>query len=299
MIARLLQLWRAVLHRVASLPMHAKLVVIVLLVLLFFASAVIFSVRAKVMAALREENRESALLAAKCIVEKVASRDFQSDRSGLRAEMQSRAGIDRDIAYMFVVDSSQRLLADTFEHGCPAELVHANPVPAGESYGVRVLETKEGRVWDVAVPFLHGGGGTVRVGISQARPRATVRGITGFLILLTGCIVVLGSLAAYLLTSAAITQGKEMEETIRRSGAFLQTVIDAIPDILLVIDTDCRIVLANHAAREMAGGIDPTVCLTCHQLSHHRDLPCAGKDEPCTLRQVIATKALVEVTHTH
>jgi PAS domain S-box-containing protein len=279
--------------------MHAKLVVIVLLVLLFFASAVIFSVRAKVMAALREENRESALLAAKCIVEKVASRDFQSDRSGLRAEMQSRAGIDRDIAYMFVVDSSQRLLADTFEHGCPAELVHANPVPAGESYGVRVLETKEGRVWDVAVPFLHGGGGTVRVGISQARPRATVRGITGFLILLTGCIVVLGSLAAYLLTSAAITQGKEMEETIRRSGAFLQTVIDAIPDILLVIDTDCRIVLANHAAREMAGGIDPTVCLTCHQLSHHRDLPCAGKDEPCTLRQVIATKALVEVTHTH
>ena len=151
----------------------------------------------------------------------------------------------------------------------------------------------------MAVPFLHGGGGTVRVGIRRRGPRATVRGITGFLILLTGCIVVLGSLAAYLLTSAAITQGKQMEETIRRSGAFLQTVIDAIPDILLVIDTDCRIVLANHAAREMAGGIDPTVCLTCHQLSHHRDLPCAGKDEPCTLRQVIATKALVEVTHTH
>ena len=96
-----------------------------------------------------------------------------------------------------------------------------------------------------------------------------------------------------------IAQRKEMEETIRRSGAFLQTVIDAIPDVLLVIGTDYRIVLANRAAREMAGGIDPTVGLACHQLSHHRDLPCAGKDEPCPLRQVIATKAPVTVTHTH
>ncbi len=96
-----------------------------------------------------------------------------------------------------------------------------------------------------------------------------------------------------------ITQRKEMEETIRRSGAFLQTVIDAIPDVLLVIDTDYRIVLANRAARKLAGGIDPTVGLTCHQLSHHRDLPCAGKDEPCPISQVIATKAPVTLTHTH
>jgi PAS domain-containing protein len=77
---------------------------------------------------------------------------------------------------------------------------------------------------------------------------------------------------------------KDMKETIRQPGAFLQTVIDAIPDVLLVIGTDYRIVLANRAARKLAGGIDLAGCLTCHQLSHHRELPCAGKDEPCPLR---------------
>ena len=96
-----------------------------------------------------------------------------------------------------------------------------------------------------------------------------------------------------------ITQRKDMEETIRQSGAFLQKIIDAIPDVLLVIGTDYRIVLANRAAREMAGGIDPTVGLACHQLSHHHDLPCTGKDEPCPLSQVIAAKTPVAVTHTH
>jgi PAS domain S-box-containing protein len=96
-----------------------------------------------------------------------------------------------------------------------------------------------------------------------------------------------------------ITERKDMEEAIRQSRAFLQTVIDAIPDTMLVIGRDYRVLLANCAAREMVGGIAPTVCLTCHQLSHHRDTPCEGQDEPCPLCQVIATKAPMTVIHTH
>lgn len=96
-----------------------------------------------------------------------------------------------------------------------------------------------------------------------------------------------------------ITERKNMEEAIRQSRAFLQTIIDAIPDTMLVIDREFRISLANRAAREMAGGVDPTACLTCHQLSHHRELPCEGQNEPCPLRQVIAVKAPVTVMHTH
>ena len=46
-----------------------------------------------------------------------------------------------------------------------------------------------------------------------------------------------------------ITQRRDMEETLRRSQRFLQTVIDSIPDVLLVIGRDYRIVLANRAAR--------------------------------------------------
>ena len=96
-----------------------------------------------------------------------------------------------------------------------------------------------------------------------------------------------------------ITERKHMEEAIRQSRAFLQTVIDAIPDTMLVIGRDYRVLLANCAAREMVGGIDPTVCLTCHQLSHHPDLPCEGQNETCQQCQVIATKAPMTVIHTH
>jgi PAS domain S-box-containing protein len=96
-----------------------------------------------------------------------------------------------------------------------------------------------------------------------------------------------------------ITERRNMEEEIRRSRAFLQMVIDAIPDTMLVIDREYRILLANRAARDMNAGDDPAGSLTCHELSYHRNLPCQEQSESCPLRQVIATKAPATVLHTH
>jgi PAS domain S-box-containing protein len=97
-----------------------------------------------------------------------------------------------------------------------------------------------------------------------------------------------------------ITQRKAMEETIRRSHAFLQTVIDAVPDSLLVIGRDYGIVLANRSARELCGESDiVSRCLPCYRVSHRRDFPCAEEGHPCPLRRTIETKAPVTVTHTH
>jgi PAS domain S-box-containing protein len=95
-----------------------------------------------------------------------------------------------------------------------------------------------------------------------------------------------------------ITERRQMEESIRQSRAFLQTVIDSIPDPMLVIDRDHRTVLANRAACEMAGETDPVSrCLTCYWLAHQRELPCAGQNK-CPLQQVVENKAPATVTHT-
>jgi len=97
-----------------------------------------------------------------------------------------------------------------------------------------------------------------------------------------------------------MTQRKAMEETIRRSHAFLQTVIDAIPDSVLVIGRDYRIVLANRSARELSGESDiVSRCLPCYQISHRRDFPCVEEGHPCPLRQTIENKVPMTVTHTH
>ena len=97
-----------------------------------------------------------------------------------------------------------------------------------------------------------------------------------------------------------VTEQKRAQDALQESRSFLQTVIDAIPDAMKVIDLDYRIALANRAAQDLAGGIDLVGDgVTCHQASHHRETPCEGKDDPCPLREVVLTRAPSTGIHTH
>ena len=84
------------------------------------------------------------------------------------------------------------------------------------------------------------------------------------------------------------------------SQDFLRTVMDRVPDVTILIDRDYHIVLANQAALAVAGERDPVADrLTCHQFSHHCDVPCQGLAEPCPLTQIVESKRPVTVRHTH
>ena len=93
---------------------------------------------------------------------------------------------------------------------------------------------------------------------------------------------------------------KRAEKERPASETLLRKIVDAIPVEMMVIDRGYRIVLANLKAREAAGGEDPAAKrLACYQVSHRLQGPCEGLAGPCPLREVVATKAPVTVTHTH
>lgn len=106
---------------------------------------------------------------------------------------------------------------------------------------------------------------------------------------------------AFFAKTAGAGSGRSMAGVpLRESRAYLQTLIDGIPDVTMVIDREHRIVMANRAARRLAREGDPvSLCMTCHELSHHSDVPCQGLTEPCPLARVVETQQPVTVTHTH
>ena len=90
------------------------------------------------------------------------------------------------------------------------------------------------------------------------------------------------------------------EEEVRKTRNFLQTVIDGIPDQVMVVGRDYRIVLANRAVRKTTGETDPVPeGMLCYQVSHHRDSPCEELEHPCPLKKVFTTGKPVTVIHTH
>ncbi len=103
-----------------------------------------------------------------------------------------------------------------------------------------------------------------------------------------------------IVTSKCIAKRRRVQEALRKSGQFLQTVINGIPDGVMVIDLEHRIVLANGAEGQFAEGA-PQVAGPgpCYEVSHHRSAPCDGLEHPCPLRRVAETRKTVTATHVH
>jgi PAS domain S-box-containing protein len=98
-----------------------------------------------------------------------------------------------------------------------------------------------------------------------------------------------------------ITERKRAEEALRKSRNFLQTIIDGIPEPLMVINRDHTIALANRAAVEggEAWKHEDTGSLTCHLLSHGSDTPCGSLEHECPLQEVFRTGKPTALTHIH
>jgi len=102
-----------------------------------------------------------------------------------------------------------------------------------------------------------------------------------------------------------ITERKKFEEELKRSSAklehqhsFLQSVIDGMPEPMMVIGKDYRIMLLNRVAQALTSRTDKQT-LFCYQLSHQRETPCDGKEHLCPLDTVIREKRQVTVVHEH
>jgi len=97
-----------------------------------------------------------------------------------------------------------------------------------------------------------------------------------------------------------VTKQKQAQEALWESQRFLQTVVDAVPEMMLVIDRDYRVVLANRTAKTFCGSEDPVAAgMKCHQVTRRCDDPCAAPADPCPLEQVVATGEPVSVVHVY
>jgi len=96
------------------------------------------------------------------------------------------------------------------------------------------------------------------------------------------------------------TERKRVQIAREQARAFMQAVIDGIPESMVVINRDYTIALANRTARNMAGARDAVADgLKCHQISHKSSTPCDGTEHPCPLQDVVKTRVPVIVEHTH
>lgn len=71
-----------------------------------------------------------------------------------------------------------------------------------------------------------------------------------------------------------ITEQKKAEEAILQSKTEWEQTFDAVPDLIMILDKDYKIIRANKAMIERAGGIpEKTIGQTCYSLIHDKKEP--------------------------
>jgi|GEM_PF-1954711 len=87
-----------------------------------------------------------------------------------------------------------------------------------------------------------------------------------------------------------ITEQKQAEEALRTSRALLQSLLEAIPDLLVVIDRDYRVVFSNNREKCFLPDPDLGQCPTCYRVFQNRPDPCPN----CPAQSVFASGRTVE-----
>ena len=110
-----------------------------------------------------------------------------------------------------------------------------------------------------------------------------------------------GNLSHYFAHISDITPLKEAEKNLTLSRDYIQKVVDTLPDPTMVIDVGTyKLQLSNQSARSLYnGGQEISRDTTCYRLSHKRDTPCTGMNEPCPIHEVMLTGQPVSVRHKH
>lgn len=89
-------------------------------------------------------------------------------------------------------------------------------------------------------------------------------------------------------------------QELEQANDFLQKVIDAIPDPLMVIDRDYHTTLMNSAAGKLQpGDDDPTLPNYCYHVSYHCNEPCDSNQNSCALGAVVQSGQPCTLTHTY
>ncbi len=133
----------------------------------------------------------------------------------LQIQINDYKASTKEAEYIFIHDKSGKVLVHTFKKGFPSDLNKINVVNPGEEYSIQSLIADKEAILDIAVPILKGEAGFVHIGFSEQPLRLTVDKKVKFLIGIIIIILIIGSGAAILFTSAIIKPVHDLTEVAK------------------------------------------------------------------------------------
>ncbi|MES9877023.1 MAG: ATP-binding protein [Candidatus Sedimenticola sp. PURPLELP] len=92
---------------------------------------------------------------------------------------------------------------------------------------------------------------------------------------------------------------QEKISELAEKEAFLQSLVDAIPDGVRIIDSEYKVILANKTYRDQLGLSDNETLGYCYETTHGRSEPCPPTLTSCPIHEITITQQPIKVLHQH
>lgn len=183
-----------------GVSVRSKILGIVLGLVILLGLGITVQVRQALTHTMAAQLAEQSVSVARDLAARSTDLILLNDLFALHRLLQETKANNQNVTYAFLLDAQGQVLASTFGETFPVDLIAANPIEPTAHHHTLILATKQGYVWDTAVPILEGQVGVARVGLSDASLRATLATITNQLLLTTALVSLIGITAATFLT---------------------------------------------------------------------------------------------------
>ncbi|KCZ73334.1 histidine kinase,HAMP domain-containing protein,histidine kinase [Candidatus Methanoperedens nitroreducens] len=175
-----------------ALSLRAKFIIPIIGIILLLGAVTTIFVHSTLTSTLTRELQERGTVISKNLAANSIDAILTDNVVELRRLIFDAKEAEKDIAYVYILDSKKDIIVHTFEDGFPKALLELH-----SSGDIRLLETEEGFIRSIATPVLDGKAGFVYVGISESSIREKIADITKTLFILTFIAIGAGILLAY------------------------------------------------------------------------------------------------------
>ncbi len=193
--------------KIIKLPLFWKFAIISVFVIFIFGSINIYLLWSSVYNSFEKEIDKRCKVLARIVSDKSLTPMVYDDFVNLYSILDEIKQSDPSISYIFLLDNTNKLIAQTYDIKLPEGLLHANSLKSGE-YNIKVIKTSHFKypvIRDIAYPVLNGEVGTVRLGIVEEHIQQEIMEATKNLAIMIIVFLVLGLAGAmffsYIITS--------------------------------------------------------------------------------------------------
>ncbi len=198
-----------------SLRRKILLSMVALLLLLGLSTALI--THAILLKVLKAEFKSKGLIQARSIAANSLVAVLTQNAPHLKKLVENEKSLDPDIAYVFIADSSDHILAHTFKTGFPVDLAGVNNLERGKALNIQALDTRMGLIYDIAVPVSSENKlfGQAHLGILKNSIQRTINAINLIFVGTTLLVTIAAIFFAYRLSSLITTPISRLLEAIK------------------------------------------------------------------------------------